>query len=179
MTGFVLAGGRSSRMGRDKALLDWHGRTLLQHMVDLLSSVTGRVQVVGRDPLPDRVPDHGPLSGIATALETSETNAILVVAVDLPFLTRDFLNYLRSQADVSKSRLIACKIGSDYPLCFVMQRALLPEVQSRLAAKRLSVHGLIEDSAAFVVSESQLRAAGFDPSLFRNINTEDDYRASL
>jgi molybdenum cofactor guanylyltransferase len=179
MTGFVLAGGKSRRMGRDKALLDWHGRTLLQHMVDLLSSVTGRVHVVGRDPLPDRVPDHGPLSGIATALETSETNTILVVAVDLPFLTRKFLNYLRSQTDVSNSRLIACKIGSDYPLCFIMQRTLLQEVQRRLDAKQLSLHGLIESSSAFVVSEAQMHAAGFDPSLFRNINTEDDYRSSL
>src|SRR5687768_2197395 len=117
LTGFVLAGGKSSRMGRDKALLDWHGNTLLQHMMDLVSSVAGQVHVAGRDPLPDRLPDHGPLSGIATALETSGTNAILVVAVDLPFLSTEFLKYLKSQAERSDSRLIACKIGSDFPLC--------------------------------------------------------------
>ena len=179
LTGFVLAGGKSRRMGRDKALLDWHGRTLLEHMVDLISSATGQVHVVGRDPLPDRRPDHGPLSGIATALETSETSAILVVAVDLPFLTKEFLNYLRSQAELSDSRLIACKIGSHFPLCLIIRQSLLPEVHRRLDAGDLSIHGLVEEAGERVISEPELRAAGFDPSLFRNINTEQDYREAL
>lgn len=178
-TGFILAGGKSTRMGRDKALLDWHGRTLLEHMVDLISSVTSKVQVVGRDPLPDRLPGYGPLSGVATALETSETDANLVVAVDLPFLTKEFLNYLRSRAEGSNDRLIACKIGSDFPLCLAIRRNLLSEIQSRIAGKELSIHRLIENSSTTVISESELREAGFDPSLFRNINTEDDYRTAL
>src|SRR5262245_61947659 len=97
LTGFILAGGKSARMGRDKALLDWHGRTLLDHMSDLVARVTDDVRVVGRDPLPDRLQGLGPLSGIATALEASATNANLMVAVDLPFLTEKFLKYLKSE----------------------------------------------------------------------------------
>ena len=179
LTGFILAGGKSSRMGRDKALLDWHGRTLLEHMVDLISSVTNNVHVVGRDPLPDRLPGRGPLAGIATALEISGTDTNLVVAVDLPLLTKEFLNYLRSQAELSNDRLITCKIGSDYPLCLVIRQALLPEVHSRMTGKDLSLHGWIENSAARIISESELRGGGFNPSQFRNINTEDEYRAAL
>ena len=178
-TGFILAGGKRARMGRDKASLDWHGRTLLEHMVDLISAVTGAVHVVGRDPLPDRLPGHGPLSGIATALETSETDANLVVAVDLPFLTKGFLNHLRSRAELSSGRLVACKIGSDFPLCLAVPRTLLPDIHRRMDAKDLSIHGFIEDSPGRVISESELREAGFDTSMFRNINTEDDYRAAL
>lgn len=178
-TGFILAGGKSSRMGRDKALLDWHGRTLLEHMVDLISSATDNVHVVGRDPLPDRLPGRGPLAGIATALEISGTDTNLVVAVDLPLLTKEFLKYLRSLAELSNDRLIACKIGSDFPLCLVIRQAVLPEIHGRMAANDLSIHALIEDSSARVISESELRGAGFNPSLFRNINTEEDYRAAL
>ena len=174
-TGFILAGGKSTRMGRDKTLLDWNGRTLLDHMVDLISSAVDKVHVVGRDPLPDRLPGHGPLSGLATALETSKTDANLVVAVDLPLLSKGFLKYLRSQAELTNDLLITCKIGSDFPLCLVIRQALLPEIHSRLASHDLSIHGLVENSPARVISESELRDAGFNPSQFRNINTEDDY----
>src|SRR5688572_11349828 len=117
LTGFVLAGGKSTRMGRDKALLDWHGRTLLEHMVQLLSVAADQVQVVGRDPLPDRLPDCGPLSGIATALEASDTDANLVVAVDLPLLTVDFLKHLKSRVESSNHPIVACKVGAYHPLC--------------------------------------------------------------
>src|SRR5438034_10204249 len=93
MTGFILAGGKSERMGRDKALLNWHGRTLLAHMVGLLATGAGEVLVLGRERLPDCISGRGPLSGIASALEMTGTAANLDFAVDLPFLTQDFLLY--------------------------------------------------------------------------------------
>jgi molybdenum cofactor guanylyltransferase len=175
LTGFILAGGKSSRMGQDKALLDWNGRTLLDHMVHLVASAADGVHVAGRPPLVDRLQGFGPLSGIATALETSATDTNLVVAVDLPLLTTDFLKYLRSQAEHSNEPLTACKIGSHFPLCLVIRRALLPEVHRRLASGDLSIHSLIENTAARVISEAELGEAGFTPSLFRNINTPSDY----
>jgi molybdenum cofactor guanylyltransferase len=179
LTGFILAGGKSARMGRDKALLDWHGRTMLDHMTDLISIVADEVHVIGRGRLPDRLQGLGPLSGIATALETSATDANLVVAVDLPKLTVKFLKYLKSKADRSNELLTACKIGSDFPLCLVIQRRLLVEIQRRLASHDLSVHALIENTPSRLISEVELVSAGFDASLFRNINTEQDYRAYL
>ena len=179
LTGFILAGGKSSRMGRDKALLDWNGRTLLDHMADLISSVSSPIHVVGRGALPDRLAGHGPLSGIATALETSATDANLVVAVDLPLLTKEFFKYLRSQVDLSNDPRIACKIGTDFPLIFIIRKGLLPEVQRRLASHDLSIHGLIENTPGRVISESELLRAGFNSLQFRNINTDEDYRAAL
>jgi molybdopterin-guanine dinucleotide biosynthesis protein A len=172
LTGFVLAGGKSSRMGRDKALLDWHGRTLLEHMVDLLSAVANPVQIVGRDPLPDRVPGSGPLSGIATALEISQTDANVVVAVDLPLLTNDFLKYLRSRMETSRHAILASKIGSYFPLCLGVRKSALPQIQTRLSANDLSVRGLIEASGAEILEWP-------DASIFRNINTPEEYREVL
>jgi molybdenum cofactor guanylyltransferase len=176
MNGFILAGGKSTRMGRDKALLDWNGRPLLLHMVDLLRSATDGVQVVGRDLLPDRVPGRGPLSGIATALAVSSSDANLIAAVDLPFLTKDFLIYLRSQIERSNRPLFVCKIGSDFPLCLGIRRSLLGEVERRLSRGELSVHGFIEGSDAEVILETELREAGFETGIFRNLNTPEDYR---
>src|SRR5205085_5084440 len=143
LTGFVLAGGKSTRMGTDKALLDWHGRTLLTYMTDLLRDVADQVLVVGRDPLPDRLPGRGPLSGIATALEATATDANLILAVDLPHLTHDFLKYLRVRIENSIHPLVACKIESAFPLCLGIWRPMLPAVLRRLAANNLSVRGLI------------------------------------
>lgn len=176
INGFVLAGGKSSRMGRDKALLDWHGRTLLEHMTGLLAAVTTTVQVVGGDPLPDRILGRGPLGGILTALEVSETDANLVVAVDLPMLTVEFLKYFRSRFDASAQPVLTCKIESRFPLCIGLRRRVLPDLRRHVEAGALSVQGFITNCDAELIEEKELRDSGFDPSLFRNINTEEDYR---
>jgi molybdenum cofactor guanylyltransferase len=174
VSGFVLAGGKSTRMGRDKASLNWHGRTLLEHMIDLLRGAADVVEVVGRDQLPDRLPGLGPLSGIATALEFTSTDANLIIAVDLPHLTKDFLKYLRSRVENSSHPLVACKIESEFPLCLGIWRPMLPEVQRRLAARQLSVRGLIVGGFAEIVSAEELRHEGFPPSIFHNLNTPED-----
>lgn len=92
--GVVLAGGKSSRMGRDKAWLSFFGQPLLCRVADVLADVTGEVLVSGRDPspfglnipwLPDDMPELGPAGGVLTALAASR-RACLVVSCDLPFL---------------------------------------------------------------------------------------------
>src|SRR5437879_11000000 len=177
VNGFILAGGKSSRMGRDKALLDWHGRTLVSHMIHILEAATDAVQVVGRDPLPDRVPGRGPLSGIATVLEVSSTDANLILAVDLPFLTKDFLLYFRSQIERSSRRLFACKIGSHFPLCLGVRKTLLLSIERLLSSKDRSLYAWIAGSDAEILSEPYLRYAGFEASILRNLNTPEDYES--
>lgn len=179
LTGFVLAGGRSTRMGTDKAQLDWHGRSLLEHMLELVRTVADPALVVGRDPLPDLDPGHGPLSGIATGLRHTSSDANLFLAVDLPFLSPAFLHFLRDRIHASSHPLLACKIGSAFPLCLGVWRPMLPEIIRRLDAGRLSVRHLIRESGCEIVSEEELYGLGFDASLFRNINTEEDYRQGL
>src|SRR5262245_33218973 len=179
LSGFVLAGGKSSRMGQDKANLDWHGRSLLDHMLRLLHTVANPASVVGREPLPDQLPGLGPLSGIATGLEASFTDANLFVAIDLPLLTSDFLKFLRSRIENSSQPLLACKIGSAFPLCLGAWRPILPEIKMRLNARNLSVRALLEAGYTEVILESQLTDMGFDVSMFRNINTDEDYRSAL
>ena len=167
VNGFVLAGGKSTRMGRDKAALPWHGRTLLDHMIGLLSAAADLVRVVGRGELPDRVPNRGPLGGMATALEVSETDANLVVGVDLPLLTPEFLQYLRLRTEESTRPIVACKLESNFPLCLGLRKSLLPAIEQRLASGKLSIHTLIETSGAELFSWP-------DAAIFKNINTPAD-----
>ena len=95
--GFILAGGQSRRMGQDKAALKWGETSLLEHMVQLLSTVTTSVRIVGRGDLPDRIPGKGPIGGILTGLESTDKTVNLFVAVDLPLLTDDFLRLFHSR----------------------------------------------------------------------------------
>jgi molybdopterin-guanine dinucleotide biosynthesis protein A len=178
INGFVLAGGKSTRMGQDKASLNWRGRSLLEHMVTLLSSSADHVRVVGRPPLPDRIPDCGPLGGIVTALDSSDTEGNLVVAVDLPLLTPRFLFYLRLSFENSPHRVLACKLGSHYPLCLAIRRSILPELEERLQIDR-SVHGFLDHFQADIITENDLREAGFDARMFLNVNSNDDLDDAL
>lgn len=89
--GLVLAGGASRRMGRDKALLPWRGRPLIDHMLALLAAAGVERSVVSgdrpcHDGLPDRYPGQGPLGGIATAAAALPDCCLLVVPVDMPLL---------------------------------------------------------------------------------------------
>src|SRR6266545_2118960 len=102
VTAFVLAGGKSTRMGTDKAFLEFQGRSLLQNALELAQNVAGEVRIVG-DPerfspwgtvVQDFYLDRGPLGGIHAALASSSTDLNLMIAVDLPFLDIPFLKHL-------------------------------------------------------------------------------------
>src|SRR5579884_2679998 len=153
MTGYILAGGLSRRMGRDKALLPWqHGTTtLLDHMKRVLAPVCNSVYVVGgNEPncIPDCVAGIGPLGGIASAVHHATSPEIVVVAVDLPFLTSDFVKYFKERCQGSDRHLTACKIGSAFPLCLGIHVDAAPEIDEYIRSGKLSVQGLLNEVAA-------------------------------
>src|SRR5579864_9177416 len=131
ISAFILAGGKSSRMGTDKAFLDWAGRPLLAHMVELAKSVTAEVRIVG-DPsrfaalapvVEDIFPGCGPLSGIHAALMSSDSELNLILGVDLPFLDSGLLNYVASQAAESGAIVTVPSARGHYePLCAVYRK---------------------------------------------------------
>jgi molybdenum cofactor guanylyltransferase len=168
ISAFVLAGGQGSRMGRDKALLEWRGRTLLDHMIERLSAFYNPVLVVGRGELPDRIPGLGPLGGLSTALQSTQTQRNLIVAVDLPSLTPEFLKVFRNRIEASSQQVVACKIESGYPLCLGVDRAALPLLLHRIDSGQFSIHGFIEAADSEIITD-------FDATLFTNVNTPEDW----
>src|SRR5215471_14228285 len=106
---YVLAGGKSTRMGRDKAFLELGGKTLLRNALAFARAVASEVKIVG-DPgkfgefapvVRDIYPDRGPLGGIHAALAESTGELNLMLGVDLPFLDVGFLQLLISAAQDS------------------------------------------------------------------------------
>ena len=148
--GFVLVGGKSSRMGRDKALLPFHGTTLVEHVAEQVRRAAGSVTLVGaperyhRLGLPviaDRTEGCGPLAGIQAALECTEADWNLVVACDMPSVTADFLATLFEQAECCGGccLLPVPPSGLPEPLCAVYHRDCLATVTRALQARVLKI----------------------------------------
>src|ERR1700676_3087716 len=140
--GFVLAGGRSLRMGRDKALLELGGVPLLLRAVGLIDCVLPRPTVIGHleayqslglEVLADDWPGAGPLGGIATALRNSRALWNLVVACDLPYLTKAWLEYLVGRALASQAEAtVPVNRGGTEPLCAMYHKKGEPAIRRAL-----------------------------------------------
>ncbi len=188
ITGFVLAGGKSSRMGSDKALLRLaSGETLVEHSLALLATVTPEVRLLGSREryaalawagpiIEDIYPGRGPLGGIHAGLKSSQTELNLVLAVDMPRMTSVCLRYLIDRATKSKALVVVPDInGTQQPLCAVYRRKFHEIAEKSLLAGNYRVNGVFEPQSTLVIRADELVAAGFGPELFDNLNTSDEW----
>ena len=184
VTGVVLAGGRSSRFGRDKALLDFDGETLLARAVRTLRSVADEVlvlgpperaaQAAGARVIPDERPGDGPLPALATALRAMRGERMVAVATDMPLINSRLLAYLldRSQGfDVTVPRVG----GRTQQLHAVYARTSLPAIEEQLRRNDLKIDRFFGSVRTLLIEEDEI--ARLDPEFrsFRNINTEADW----
>jgi len=183
----VLAGGKSTRMGTDKAFVEFEGRTLLARTLDLAHSVSADVRVVGSSEkfapfgsvVTDIFRDCGPLGGIHAALRASQTDLNLILAVDMPFLTRAFLEYLLEQARNAPEALVVIPYfdGGWQPLCAVYRREFAAAAENALSAGRNKINLLFDAVPVRIIDEGELQQAGFASNIFRNLNTQQDLNA--
>jgi molybdopterin-guanine dinucleotide biosynthesis protein A len=187
LTAFILAGGKSTRMGSDKAFLDYEGRTLLARALDMLRAVTPVVRIVGNREkfgdfglvVEDIFRDCGPLAGIHAALLSSQTELNLMVAVDMPFVSSSFLEFLRLQAQTGSEAVVTVPFagGRRQPLCAIYRPPFAAVAETALRAGRNRIDTLFEVLPCRVLAERELNAAGFSPAIFRNLNTPEDVEA--
>ena len=182
IAGALLAGGASTRMGRDKARLTLAGVAAATRAARLLDSLFEEVLIVGGDPPADapgrRVPDpEGPrcaLRGLVGALEAARAERVLVVATDLPLLSPELLLALVAwpDADVVAPRAA----GRIEPLCALYaRRAVLPAARARLAAGRLALHELVGELALCAIDADDLRAIDPEGAALANANTPEEW----
>jgi len=184
-TAFILAGGKSSRMGRDKAFLQLRDETLLAHALKLAGAVAEEVRIVGDatrfSPLGRVVEDvyrnRGPLGGIHAALSASSTDLNLMLAVDLPFVDADFLQYLLSRARESTAIVTLPRAaGGLQPLCAVYRRPFAEIAEEALRNGRNKIDSLFAKVGTCVIEDDELARAGFSSEMFHNLNTPDDLK---
>ena len=185
---FILAGGRSSRMGTDKAFLELAGKPLIVRAVELARETVPEVKIVG-DPgkfsafgtvIEDVHRDCGPLGGIHAALKSSEAERNLILAVDLPFVTVQFLKYLLARAESSGATVTVPCVGRFFqPLCSVYCKAFLFSAERALSEGKNKIDQLFRENTLCTVSEDEMAANGFDSSIFRNLNTPEEWQAAM
>ncbi|MFT5049877.1 MAG: molybdopterin-guanine dinucleotide biosynthesis protein A [Chlamydiales bacterium] len=145
VTGLVLCGGASSRMGADKALIELDGGSLLTRAIDVLDLVAGQVLLacgsspryldLDRQLVLDRVQGIGPLAGLAAGLEAATSEWSLVVACDMPRLDAGVLRALLERAHSEDLDLCLSRGTRGLePMCAVYRRTCLPAIQAAIAA---------------------------------------------
>ena len=187
VTAFVLAGGKSTRMGVDKAFVQWNGRTLLARALDVARTVAPDVRIVGRREkfaefapvVEDQFRDCGPLGGIHAALRASQTELNLILAVDMPFVSEAFLHSLLAAARSARDAdVVLPRVGGRWqPLCAIYRREFGVTAESALRSGRNRIDRLFDVVRLRVIDEKELGGAGFSLNLFQNLNTPEDLEA--
>ena len=183
---FILTGGKSSRMGEDKAFLHLGGKTLLDIARGLAAKVCNAVSIVGDrerfgpDAIEDIFPDSGPLGGIHAALSKTTADLNLLLAVDTPFLDPKFLSWMLDEAASSQAVVTVPKLASGFqPLCAVYRRSFKNVAEDALKGGRFKIDPLYDKVSTRPVTDADLKQLAFDSRMFDNLNTRADFDRAL
>jgi molybdenum cofactor guanylyltransferase len=183
VTAFVLAGGKSSRMGSDKAFLRFGDETLLSHALKMAGAAAGEVRIVGDAKkfasfgrvVEDVYLNRGPLGGIHAALSSSAADLNLMLAVDLPFVGANLLDYLISRARESGAMVTVPRAGGTLqPLCAVYRRGFVEAAEQSLRDGKNKIDPLFGRVRTCLIDEEELVRAGFSVEMFQNLNTPEE-----
>ncbi len=187
VSAFILAGGKSTRMGTDKAFVEFEGQPLLARALDLARSVSSDLWIVGTKErfagfapvLEDIFRDCGPLGGIHAALLGSTTELNLMLAVDMPFVSRAFLQYLVAEAQTAPDAavIVPRSDGRRQPLCAIYRREFAVVAERALRARQNRIDRLFDEVHTRLIEEEELEGGGFSTAIFRNMNTPEELQA--
>ena len=181
MTGLVLAGGRSTRMGRDKALLEWDGVALVDRTTATLRKVCDEVLIASGDgarlgrpgEIADALPDAGPLGGLLAALEAAEYPLVAVVAVDMPHASAAVLKALAAALGDADAAVPVVD-GRAHPLHAVYATRALPGLRDYVERGGRSVMGFLDVIDARQCGAEDWSAADPVGRFATNLNTPGD-----
>jgi len=185
MNCYILAGGKSSRMGEDKGLLELNGKTIMEYVIAQVKPLFKTVFIVssneqysrfGLEVIPDLVKDIGPAGGILTVIQHSSTEHNLVISCDMPFITSEALEYLTAGA---KAYQVVVPIHQQKlePLCAIYSRSCLDLWKQEIEKGVYKLQNIISNfkTQELNVEEHPL----FQSDFFTNINTKEDLEKAI
>lgn len=180
ITAIILAGGKSKRMGTDKTFLELDGVPLLQRMIRLLqplcdtliiSSNNPRHEKYGYKVIADEIKNCGPIGGIYSSLNKSNTDLNFVVSVDAAFVEKDFIQFLFSQSEDSDAVVPFSEKGKE-PLIAMYNKSCLAFMKEKLEAGDYKMHTLLSSiNTKWIDAQNWVEKY---PKLFHNLNRPED-----
>ena len=184
-TGVILAGGKSSRMGQDKSMLEFHGETLIGRSVRELRGCVDELIIVGNHPekygfsdvreIKDSYRGIGPLAGIHAGLKVAAHRYVFVAACDMPFLEARLVRMLLEKAD-GYDVVVPRTGGFPEPLFAVYSKDCLPYIERNIEKKCFRVVDIYPHVKVNYIEEEAIRQVADPRQAFANINTQEEYR---
>lgn len=185
ITGVILSGGRSSRMGVNKSFLKLGNQTIIERIVDLMKSIFSEVIIITNTPdeyiflnLPlyeDIYKWKGPLAGIHSALVHSKTDKVFVVSCDVPLMSREMIEYIINHK--SDKPVVFCEAaGYHQPLVGVYSKSILSAVEKFISNEKLddkSFHKFLKNVDADIIHPQKLDF--YKDEIFFNVNRPEDF----
>lgn len=186
----IQAGGKSSRMGQDKALMPFRGRPLIQHVMERLAPIADEIIITTNTPDAYRFLEvrltrdlrlgRGALGGLYTALETASKPFVAVVACDMPFASPNFFSTARRlMAESAMDVIIPSTENGLEPLHALYRREIcLPAIEAALDADKWKVISWFGQVNARILSVKETAAYNPDNLTFWNLNTPEDFASA-
>ncbi len=182
VTGIILAGGKSSRFGSDKALAKFQDKQLIEYAVEVISPLTDHILISANSTdydflnipvVADIYPEAGPLGGLHAALSSSKSEVNLVITTDTPFMVPELYNYLLSRRKKEQITLAASADGFIHPLCGIYSKDSLPVIREFLDNGIYKMMQLVKACDLAVVSIHP-NLDFYSDRLFDNMNRPED-----
>jgi molybdenum cofactor guanylyltransferase len=181
----IVAGGQARRFdGQDKSRLVVEGRTIIVRQLEILQQVASEVYVVGAPEgrfddlglrsVPDVLPHLGAIGGIYSAVAMSQSEQVLVVACDLPFLDASVLRALKEKSLGRDGAWVTSERGIE-PLLACYRRHTAAKIRARIDRKQLKASDLATTLDMYALTGAELAALGPVDRLLANVNTPSDY----
>jgi len=189
MTGIILAGGESRRMGTDKALLDINGRPMIEHVLAvfaglfkktiIVTNTPDRYRMYGVELTSDVLDIRGPLTGIYSGLLRSRDEYNFVAACDMPFLNPRLIAYMGELAAGHDAVVPMFGGGFLEPLHAIYRKGIFPVIEMQVRKQDRRIRGMFDHIQVRYVTEEEI--VRFDPlkKSFRNLNTPKEYKEAV
>ncbi|MDN5346377.1 MAG: molybdenum cofactor guanylyltransferase [Petrotoga sp.] len=183
MNAILLSGGKSSRFGTNKALESINGKPLIEQIVEGLKNAFEKVYIIGNIKeyaflqdvffCEDIIPNKGPLGGLFTGLTCSDSEYNFLTACDMPFLTNEFLEFVKLQ---KKDYGVLVPEYNSYPepLAAVYSKKCLPFISDSLKRNQLKLKSFFPQVKVRIIKETLIREIGEPEKLFFNLNYKED-----
>lgn len=183
--GYILAGGKSSRMGTDKGLLLIEGKAMIEFVIEQMQSVFDNLVIVSNNPeyakfglkvIPDLIKDIGPAGGIYTALNHSDNLLNFIVSCDMPFVTKEAIAFLVTNSNDSQIVLLENQ-GKLEPLFGVYSKDCEEKWLQLIQQGKVKLQDMVLHFKLKTLSVENNEI--FPASFFKNINTKADFNNAL